>query len=82
MDVQVRTSQSDYPASVAESEELPTGNESAIQNIGSYADIGLVKSGSLYSSEQQLKNPESLSNFGVSLATWIAFSLNCEADNY
>lgn len=65
MDVQVRTSQSDYPASVAESEELPTGHESAIQNIGSYADIGLVKSGSLYSSEQQLKNPESLSNFGV-----------------
>ncbi|XP_074580082.1 uncharacterized protein LOC141836478 isoform X2 [Curcuma longa] len=65
MDVQVRTSQSDYPASVAESEELPTGNESSTQNIGSYADIGLVKSGSLYSSEQQLKNPESLSNFGA-----------------
>ncbi|XP_042384065.1 uncharacterized protein LOC121976125 isoform X2 [Zingiber officinale] len=65
MDVQVRTSQSDYPASVAESEELPTGNESTTQHIGSYADIGLVKSGSLYSSEQQLKNPESLSNFGA-----------------
>ncbi|XP_042378776.1 uncharacterized protein LOC121971528 isoform X2 [Zingiber officinale] len=65
MDVQVRTSQSDYPASVAESEELPTGNESTTQHIGSYADIGLVKSGSLYNSEQQLKNPESLSNFGA-----------------
>lgn len=68
--VQGRTPQSDYPAVVSESEELPTATDDSqsSQNIGSYADIGLVQSSSPpYSSkEQQLQNPQSLSSFSVS----------------
>ncbi|CAL9748492.1 unnamed protein product [Musa acuminata subsp. burmannicoides] len=67
--VQGRTPQSDYPAPVSESEELPTATDDSrsSQNIGSYADIGLVQSSSPpYSSkEQQLQNPQSLSSFSA-----------------
>lgn len=71
IDVQSRASQSDYPASVAEPEELSGGNSESIssQHIESYAEIGLIRTGSppYSSTEDQLQNPGNLpNNFSVS----------------
>ncbi|WOL20185.1 hypothetical protein Cni_G28988 [Canna indica] len=67
VDVQARASLSDYPASAAESEEPPIGNNDSVnsQIIGSYADIGLVQSGTPYSSGQQLQNSQDYSSFSA-----------------